>query len=54
MCPCEGSIFRTFQHQFLTFFKRVFSEKVKFEANKETKMIVGDPGPGKILKIYIL
>ena len=44
MCPREGSIFRTFWHQILTFLKRIFSGKVKFDAIRETKMILGGSG----------
>ena len=43
--------------KFLTFFKRIFSGKVKFETNKKTKMILGGPGacsPRKFFKICIL
>ena len=35
MCLCEGSTFRTFYHQILTFLKRIFSGKVQFEANRK-------------------
>ena len=44
MRPCEGSIFRTFLHQILTFFKRIFSGEVEFEVNRETKIIPRGPG----------
>ena len=37
MCPWEGSIFRTFLHQFLSFSVGIFSGKVKVEPNWEIK-----------------
>ena len=44
MRPFEGSVFKTFLLQILTFLKRIFSGKIKFEANRETKMILGGSG----------
>ena len=38
--------------KFLTFFKRIFSGKVKFEANRETKMILGGSGGMLPRKIF--
>ena len=53
-CPCEGSLFRTFWHQILTFFKCIciFSGKVEFEANRETKMTLGGSGGMLPRKIF--
>ena len=42
-------MFRTFWRQLLTFFKRIFSDKVNFEANRGTKMILGGSG-GMVLR----
>ena len=45
MCPSGGKYIQNFlAPKILTLSKRIFSGKVKFEANRETKMIIGGFG----------
>ena len=48
----QGSIFRPFNHQLLTFFKRIFPDKVKLEANRKTKLILAESGGMLSRKVY--